>query len=364
MTTPTTAANHLRWWQWVGPWPLRPVALGLVVTLFALATTAYLLTIDTVVRIAASAVAAGMVTGGALWLARRIAPVAVTRAPGYLSAIIIAAIAGNIVRVGTGTILDFPNLSDGANFTITVARSVMLIIIVLALLGISERRLTEQIDRGDDALAAMTKQAEALLTADEEVRRQVSLLLHDRVQAGLIAACLELRRTMSATISDDAERDARVARVVEQLEDLRILDVRQAVHALSPNLREVDLVTALDELADTYRPAMAVQISADEGIAVPHDQRLGVYRIVEQSLLNAAVHGQAETCRIHLSANGDFLAMRISDDGAGIPAVPRPGFGTTVIDTWCRVLGASWERGPASPGTQVTVHLPLVESSD
>lgn len=358
MTTPSTVAESRRWWQWAGPWPLRPLALGLVVTLFALATTAHLLTIDTVMQIVASAVAAGIITGGVLWIARRIAPVATTRPAGYLLAIILAALAGNAVRVGTGTILEFPNLNDGANFTITVARSVVLILIVLALLGISERRLKEQIERGDDALAAMTHQAEALLTADEEVRRQVSLLLHDRVQAGLIAACLELRRTTTMRISDDAERDARVARVVDQLEELRTLDVRQAVHALSPNLREVDLVTALDELAETYRPAMAVQISAAEGLDVPHEQRLGVYRIVEQSLLNAAVHGQAETCRVHLDCLGGHLTVQISDDGQGLPPNPGIGFGTTVIDTWCRVLGASWDRISASPGTQVLVRLP------
>ena len=358
MTTPSTVAERRRWWQWAGPWPLRPLALGLVVTLFALATTAHLITIDTVMQIVASAVAAGIITGGVLWIARRIAPIAVTRPAGYLLAIIIAAIAGNAVRVGTGTILQFPNLNDGANFTITVGRSVVLILLVLALLGISERRLKEQIERGDDALAAMTHQAEALLTADEEVRRQVSLLLHDRVQAGLIAACLELRRTMTAKVADDAERDARVARVVDQLEELRTLDVRQAVHALSPNLREVDLVTALDELGETYRPAMAVEISAAEGVVVPHDQRLGIYRIVEQSLLNAAVHGQAENCRVNLDRQGGHVTVQVIDDGAGLPVNPTIGFGTTVIDTWCRVLGASWERIPAFPGTKVLVRLP------
>ena len=227
---------------------------------------------------------------------------------------------------------------------------------LLALLGATQRRLQQQVDPADAALAVTQAQAGALLAADEEVRHQVSLLLQDRVQAGLITACLQLRRTLGG----DADRDEQVRHVVDKLEKLRALDVRRAVHTLSPNLREVDLFTALDELGDTYRPAMAVDVTMADDLVVPEPLRLGIYRIAEQALLNAAMHGQAAQCRVVIARSLASIDIMISDDGVGPKAGASAGFGSTLIDTWCRVLGGTWSRTPASPGTQVRVHLPAL----
>lgn len=354
---PSTAADPLRWWQWIGPWPLRPLALGAITAAFAFTNTAYTLPSTPPWTVIGIAVCVGAAGGGALWLARALAPRAVCRTWGYFLAAALAAIASNIVRLLSGTMLDFPLLATPANFAATSVGAMVFALFILALLGSSQRRLQTQVDRGDAALAAMTRQAEALLTADEAVRHQVALLLHDRVQAGLIAACLQLRRSL--TVAEPVARDAQVAAVIDQLEHLRGLDIRQAVHALSPNLREVDLVTALDDLAETYRPAMEVDITQASHLRISEDASLGIYRIVEQCLLNSAVHGRAARCDVRLEREGsEGLLLRVSDDGAGLPADLTQGFGSTLIDTWSRVLGATWSRVRGPVGTVVTVRIP------
>lgn len=353
----STAADPLRWWQWIGPWPLRPLALGAITATFAFTNSAHTIPETPPWIVVATATGVGAAGGLMMWLARSLAPGAVAKMWGYLLAVALAAIAGNLVRLVTGTMLDFPLLDTAANFAATTVAATVFILFILALLGSSQRRLQAQVDRGDEALAAMTRQAEALLTADEEVRHQVALLLHDRVQAGLIAACLQLRRSLASDRRD--ERDAQITAVIDQLEQLRGLDVRRAVHALSPNLREVDLVTALDDLAETYRPAMEIDITQDEGIVVPEESSLGIYRIVEQSLLNSAVHGRASRCVVRLEGvGGEGLLLRVSDDGTGLPDGLTQGFGSTLIDTWTRVLGATWSREPGQVGTVVTVRIP------
>ena len=344
----------MRWWQWIGPWPLRPLPLGFLTATFALATTSFLLTVTTAPRIIGSAIAVGAVAGVILWLCRRFAPDAVGSLPGYLVSIALASLASNAVRFATDTALDFRNFNPAQNFVFTFARSMVFALIILAILGASQRRLQAEVDRADDALAALRQQAEALLTADEEVRRQVSLLLHDRVQAGLIAACLRLRRSLKPI----PDRDAEVARVVDQLEELRTLDVRRAVHALSPNLSEVDLVSALEELSETYRPAMTVTCRQAPGTDVPDDLRLGIYRVVEQCLLNSAMHGDAEHCTIDIGYAGPDIIVAVTDDGVGMPSDATSGFGTTLIDTWCRVLGAQWTRESGAQGTTVELRVP------
>lgn len=355
MTTPSTDAERLRWWEWIGPWPLRPLAVGVLAGLFALATTSYSLTVASAPRTIASAAAVGVASGGTMWLFRRFAARRVARIPGYALAVVVVSFAAVVVRTATGTILEFPNFDPPANFAFTWLRAFAFALIMLALLGASQRRLQQQVDRADAALAVTQAQAEALLAADEEVRQQVSLLLHDRVQAGLIAACLQLRRTLG---SDD-QRDEQVRQVADKLEQLRALDVRRAVHALSPNLREVDLLTALDELADTYRPAMTIDVEVSDDPSIPEPLRLGIYRIVEQALLNAAVHGQAKACRVAVTGDRLGLVVDVTDDGVGPAAQSRPGFGSTLIETWCRALGGTWSRVAALPGTQVRVILPV-----
>ena len=342
----------MKWWQWIGPWPLRPLAIGVLTAVFAVATTSYSLTLATAPRNIGAAIAVGACGGAVLWFARRFAPVAVMRLPGYLMAVTLAALAGNVVRLITDTMLNFPNFSPLANFVATWARSIPFALIFLALLGASQRRLQAQVDRADEAVEALQHQAEALLAADEEVRRQVALVLHDRVQAGLIAACLRLRRGLRADPPDARE----IADVLDQLEELRTLDVRHAVHALSPNLREVDLLTSLEELGRAYDPAMAVSFDVDTDVPVP--LRLGAYRIVEQCLLNAAMHGGAAHCTVMIAGDGSGLTVTVVDDGAGLPAIIRSGFGTTLIDTWCRVLGATWTRDSRAGGVTVAVTIP------
>lgn len=342
----------MKWWQWIGPWPLRPLAIGVLTAVFALATTSYSLTLATAPRNVGAAIAAGVCGGAALWLARRIAPVGTQRLPGYLMAVAVAALAGNAVRLVTDTMLEFPNFSPLANFIATWARSIPFVLIFLALLGASQRRLQAQVDRADKAVEALQHQAEALLAADEEVRRQVALVLHDRVQAGLIAACLRLRRGLRADPPDATE----IADVLDQLEELRTLDVRHAVHALSPNLREVDLLTSLEELGRTYAPAMEVGFDVRADVPVP--LRLGVYRIVEQCLLNAAMHGGAPHCEVAISEAPAGIIVTVSDDGSGLVPGAATGFGTTLIDTWCRVLGATWARQARPRGVGVVITIP------
>ena len=344
----------MRWWQWIGPWPLRPLPVGFLTGIFALATTSYSLTLPTAPRIIGSAIAVGGVAGAVFWLCRRFAPRAVTHLPGYIASVVLAGFASNVVRFATDTALDFRNFNPMTNFIFTWGRSIVFGLVILALLGASQRRLQTQVDRADDALDALRRQAEALLTADEEVRRQVSLLLHDRVQAGLIAACLRLRRSLKPI----PDRDAEVARVMDQLEELRTLDVRRAVHALSPNLSEVDLVSALEELSETYRPAMTVTCTQSPEVDVPEDLRLGIYRVVEQCLLNSAMHGDAEHCVITIGYAAPDIVVTVTDDGIGLSRDVTSGFGTTLIDTWCRVLGAQWSRGPGAKGTVVELRIP------
>lgn len=356
MTTPPTAPEHRRWWQYAGPWPLYPLADGLVTGLIALSVRSLLMTPGTVPAEILTAVIFGLIVFGVLELARRYLPKVVATFPGYIAALLAATALATLVRFAQGYIPDYPTLSTPGDIVFALIRAFVGLVIIQAIIGSLQERLQRQVDVTQQALDVVEAQAEALLKADEEVRRSVAIVLHDRVQGGLLAACLRLQVVAE---ENDGSREE-VERVIHELEELRSLDVRRAVRTLSPSLKDVDLETAIAELAEPYLPALAVSISIPRNAIDDPTLRLAVYRIVEQGLLNAVDHGQARHVAISIECPPGRIELTVRDDGRGVDPRHASGLGTMLIDTWCRTLGGSWslKSGPDGGGV-LTATFPV-----
>jgi glucose-6-phosphate-specific signal transduction histidine kinase len=297
----------------------------------------------------------GLILFVILELARRYLPRAVSTFPGYLAAIVVAVIVATLVRFAQGYVNDYAELSTRADIAFAVFRTTVAVLIIQAIIGTLLERLQRQVDATQAALDIVEAQAEALLEADEEVRRSVATLLHDRVQGGLLAACLRLQSVSEASPTSRQDVD----QVIHELEQLRSLDVRRAVRTLSPSLKDVDLETAISEMVEPYLPALAVTISIPRGAIDDPHLRLGAYRIIEQGLLNAIAHGQAQHVAIAIDMHPAYVEITVQDDGRGVDPRRTSGFGTTLIDTWCRTLGGTWQLTPgAQGGTLLTARLP------
>lgn len=355
--------------HWLGPWPLRPllVFVGLSLIYMLIASGSVVANRETQgVRIFAVAVLVAVVTAGVtagvLWLAR---PLRLFRQSlvAYLLLILLASFLGIVARAFLSRLPFATSPDDLAVIPFATVRIWVWIVGGLAVAGYTIQRLSRQARIAEDALQEARDQQALMLIAEERSRQQIAALLHDRVQAGLITACLQLRRVQGRDPDVD---DVRLRETVESLEALRGLDVRRAARALSPDLDAVDLWSALEDLARPYDPGMATTVTVGDRLiaerdSVSTDVLLACYRIAEQALLNAVVHGEATRCSIDLDINdsGDVVIV-ISDNGRGLPPGHHTsGFGTAVTRTWCRVLGGSWTQGndPAA-GVRVTARFP------
>ena len=241
-----------------------------------------------------------------------------------------------------------------------VLRSILVVFAVAAVVGNLTARLERQVAATEEALALARAQQVQILSADEDARRQAALLLHDRVQAGLISACLELR-ALARDLGPD-QRD-QLEPTVRRLEELRAVDVRNAVRALSPNLDDVDLQTALEELAMQFEPVLDIEVRVDVEVdraraTLGPRMLLAAYRIVEQALLNTAVHAQATSAQVTVRRTDTGLIVEVTDDGLGISSEGR-GLGSTIITTWTRAMDGrwGWTGGPHGIGTTLTAEL-------
>ncbi|MFM1966938.1 MAG: hypothetical protein RL134_2663 [Actinomycetota bacterium] len=354
MTTLATVTSRRRWWQYAGPWPLYPLADGLVAGLIALSVRSYIMTVPTVPLEILTAAIFGAIIFGVLALARRFLPRLVTTFIGYAVVLVTAIAIATLVRFAQGYVPDYAGLTTAGDIVFAVIRTTVGLFVIQAIIGTLQERLQRQVDATQEAYDVVEAQAEALLRADEEVRRSVATLLHDRVQGGLLAACLRLQ----AVAQTSPESRDEVDRVIHELEELRALDVRRAVRTLSPNLRDIDLETAVLELIEPFSPPVEITVSIPRDAIADPTTRLAAYRIIEQGVLNAIAHGQAERIAVTIETESSRVRVTVSDDGRGLAGGHVSGFGTTLIDTWCRALGGEWTLTPGhSGGAVLTVDL-------
>ena len=232
---------------------------------------------------------------------------------------------------------------DGSHYILATTVRIYIGAVALSIFGgLSERNLLAQIKRAEQALAEVDKQKSLILESEENVRREVANFLHDQVQAGLVVASIELQRIAQDTTGKSATE---LASVIAELEEIRRFDVRDASRLLSPDISVLGLNPCITELSQRYRNSMKVTLQLDDpSDSLSPDKSLAIYRICEQTLLNAVLHGKAKHCTIRTSFEGiGNTSITIDNDGILLPdGKVHSGGGTAVIDAWVSRFNGTW----------------------
>jgi hypothetical protein len=146
-------------------------------------------------------------------------------------------------------------------------------------------------------------------------------------------------KSIQGTASDEVNKV--IDRAIARLENTRSADLKNIIHALSPNFEAGGLKSSIESLIKQYESSMAVLIQVDEVSEQLNSLNLlGAYRIIEQGLLNAFVHGPAKNVLVSVSTDSaGNTEVLISDDGPGTDLdFVDSGVGTAVIDSWVGIL--------------------------
>ena len=211
-------------------------------------------------------------------------------------------------------------------------------------IGLSRAKLTNALEEKESALRTVENQRNQLLEHDESTRAKFSEFLHDRVQSSLVTACLELQEIQKAS---SEKVSSEITRVIQLLENLRSVEVRNASQTLSPAIGNADLYTSISLMTQSYAPQIKLLFpySSEVDEMQTHASRellLGIYRITEQAFLNSHIHGKARSFEVSISVFEDYLVLKIENDGFPISDVTRKGLGTAIINSWVRTLNGSW----------------------
>jgi two-component system, NarL family, sensor histidine kinase UhpB len=223
-----------------------------------------------------------------------------------------------------------------------------------------------------EAEARLEERREMASLADqrvEEERRLIAHELHDEFGQSVTA----IRSLALAIAAQGGARDAATGEAARLISDeaARLYD---AMHSLIPRLAPLSLdalglTASLENLVRDWQrrhPGIAIvlhhELPADLGPSVT----LAIYRVVQESLVNALRH--AEPSRVDISVTGNESGVRITvaDDGIGLPSDwQRPGhFGLRGLADRVAQLGGTLEVGnQPERGARVSAEIPLAVSA-
>jgi signal transduction histidine kinase len=221
-----------------------------------------------------------------------------------------------------------------------------------------------------EQLAELRLSRGRIAAAEERLRREISELLHSRVQTRLLVAWHRLGQVVDLVRERPQEAGAAIEEVREEIDQIREREIRRASHQLHPAVIRVGLVPALRSLAGRFDEQFEVLLEVDRSLAalddpaenrIPEELRLNAYRVVEEALANVARHAEASKVVIGLRVDDDRLELSVRDDGRGFDTSQRAtGLGLTSIAMRVEAVGGLWDVVSAEgAGTTLVVSFPL-----
>jgi PAS domain S-box-containing protein len=227
--------------------------------------------------------------------------------------------------------------------------------------------IVREVTEAKRALELNRELAGRLITSQEAERTRIARELHDGVCQDIAAVSVDMSHLRQVG------GDLRGAAAQEQLLSLqyRTAGVAEALrlisHGLHPSvLHHIGLVAALQaHCAEVERQhRVHVRFHAAGGIEpVGSPVALSLFRIAQEALRNAAIHGHATQASLSLARLEATLVLTVTDDGQGFdPGAARRqgGLGLVSIEERARLVrGEVAIRSQPGHGTSVEVRVPV-----
>ncbi len=210
--------------------------------------------------------------------------------------------------------------------------------------------------------------ARRLIARQEIERQRIARELHDDVSQRIALLNIEIDQISAQAVPEESR--ARLRALSAQVRDVAA-DVHRMSYALHPPwLETLGLIAALQSLCrDVSRQRNLHVAFTHDPIpsSIDPNVSLCVYRIVQEALHNVARHSGAREAHVTITCDGGHIALQISDSGIGfdLTHVRPAGLGLASMRERVAVLnGQLVIDAAAGEGTQITVHIPMIQNSE
>lgn len=227
-------------------------------------------------------------------------------------------------------------------------------------------QLSVQVTALDNANTALQDAQRRLLTEREYERKRLARELHDQIIQDLLTCNYQLEELSESYPQIYASVDTIRNSVRSMVEDLR----RICGRLRPPTIDSFGLGAALQSYTSTWsdRTGIAIDLQVDSKIGrLTEEIELSLFRIIQESLNNAAKHANASSVSVHLNyMNPRMLQLLIADNGIGfaepfdLGQLSNAGhFGILGITERVALLGGRITfRNQPTGGLQIQVEVP------
>lgn len=201
----------------------------------------------------------------------------------------------------------------------------------------------------------------AVLDAQERERKSIGEELHDNINQVLTAIKLNLEMSLAHPAENQQLISRSVNNISSTIEEIRKLSRK---FILSGNIKELGLVQSVQELIKEFQDSniqftvSAIDFTDDQ---LNQEQKINLYRIIQEQLNNIVKHAEATEVMILVSMNSYYLDLEIHDNGKGFnTSLNRKGVGLTNIINRAELLyGEADIVSEPGDGCQLKVKIPV-----
>ena len=191
---------------------------------------------------------------------------------------------------------------------------------------------------------------EVVLGAQERERFELGQELHDNINQILATSKLYLDVAIE-------EREPRMELLAKSRNNISmaIEEIRRlSKELITPSLNDLGLIQSIKELIRSIQMVKKMKIrltiSGVEENALLPEQKINVYRIIQEQLNNILKHAHASAVSIELNKQREQIRLRVEDDGRGFdPRMRRDGVGISNIMSRAELYNGKVEID-SSPG--------------
>ncbi len=215
------------------------------------------------------------------------------------------------------------------------------------------------------------------VSAQETERKRIARELHDSVGSSLTALKFSIEQHFAEKAAATEDAGLAVEDIVGRVQQL-IGEVQRISQNLRPSILddlgfEAAIRSYCREVAQGLANTSIDAHLAIQGDAIPEELQIVIYRIVQESIANAAKHGSAEKITVTIDRRGTEIHLTVADNGSGFDPKTLPvdhshgrqGLGLNSMRERAEIYGGHFELD-AGPGRGVTIRCawPIGDDED
>ncbi|HEX6335175.1 MAG TPA: PAS domain-containing protein, partial [Flavisolibacter sp.] len=230
---------------------------------------------------------------------------------------------------------------------------------------ITERKRLEQ-EVLHNELARKKAISQATIDTQERERSEIGKELHDNVNQVLTTTKLYLDLALSTPGMRDELLKKSSTNIIGVINEIRQL----SRSLMDPSIGDLGLIDSIHDLIENINLTgkLRVRIRADKKAEVNLDknQKLTIFRIIQEALNNAMRHADAKTVTLTLAVQHDTLFLEIEDDGKGFDVKSvRKGAGLKNIENRVYLINGNYSiESSINHGSLIKINFPLPKTKD